>query len=79
VETSRCQKPVCKVVEDALKTGPQYITRRGAKAVVVLSVKEYEALMSDKRSFKEFLLSCPEIDEDFEIERQRDYPKDIEL
>jgi antitoxin Phd len=68
-----------KVVEDALKSGPQYITRRGTKAVVVLSVREYEELISDKRSFKEFLLSCPEIDEDFEIERQRDYPRDREL
>ena len=68
-----------KVVEDALKSGPQYITRRGTKTVVVLSVREYEELISNKPSFKEFLLSCPKIDEDFEIERQRDYPRDIEL
>jgi len=68
-----------KVVEDALKTGPQYITRRGTKTVVVLSVREYEELISNKLSFKEFLLSCPKIDEDFEIERQKDYPRDIEL
>jgi antitoxin Phd len=68
-----------KVVEDALKSGPQYITRRGTKTVVVLSVREYEELISNKLSFKEFLLNCPKIDEDFEIERQRDYPRDIEL
>lgn len=68
-----------KVVEDALKSGPQYITRRGTKTVVVLSVREYEELISNKLSFKEFLLSCPKIDENFEIERQRDYPRDIEL
>ena len=30
-----------KVVENALKIGPQYVTRRGAKAVVVLSAKKY--------------------------------------
>ena len=68
-----------KVVEDALKSGPQYITRRGTKTVVVLSVREYEELISNKLDFKEFLLSCPKIDEDFEIERQKDYPRDIEL
>lgn len=68
-----------KVVEDALKSGPQYITRRGTKAVVVMSVREYEELISNKLSFKEFLLSCPKMDEDFEIERQKDYPRSLEL
>lgn len=68
-----------KVVEEALKSGPQYITRRGTKTVVILSVREYEELISNKLSFKEFLLSCPKIDEDLKIERQKDYPKDMEL
>ena len=31
-----------KVVENALKSGPQYVTRRGTRAVVVLSVRDYE-------------------------------------
>ena len=68
-----------KVVENALKVGPQYVTRRGEKAVIVLSAKEYEDLVSNKPSFKEFLLSCPKMDEDFEIERRRDFPRSIEL
>lgn len=68
-----------KVVEDALKHGPQYVTRRGLEAVVVVSVKEYEELLSKKPSFKEFLLSCPKMDKGFEFERQRDYPRSIEL
>ena len=68
-----------RVVENALKVGPQYVTRRGAKTVVVLSVKDYEDLVSKKPSFKEFLLNCPKMDEDFEIERRQDYPRSIEL
>ena len=40
-----------KVVEDALKSGPQFITRRGTKTVVILSVSEYEELISKKLSF----------------------------
>jgi prevent-host-death family protein len=68
-----------KLVEDALKIGPQYVTRRGAKAVVVLSVMDYEDLVSNKPSFKKFLLNCPKMDEDFEIERRRDYSRSIEL
>lgn len=68
-----------KVVKDALRNGPQYVTRRGSEAVVVLSVKEYEELTSHKPSFKEFLLSCPKMGNDFKIERQKDYPRSIEL
>jgi len=68
-----------KVVENALKIGPQYVTRRGIKAVVVLSAKDFEDLVSSKPNFKEFLLNCPKMDEDFEIERQQDYPRSIEL
>lgn len=67
------------VVKDALEMGPQYVTRRGAKAVVVLSVKNYEELVSNKPSFKEFLLSCPKMDEDFGIKRRQDYPRSIDL
>jgi len=68
-----------KVVEDALKSGPQYVTRRGVPTVVIVAFQEYESLTSNKPTFKEFLLSCPKMDEQFEIERQKDYPKSIEL
>ncbi len=68
-----------KLVDNALKMGPQYVTRRGAKVVVVLSANEYEVLVSNRPSFKEFLLNCPKIDEGFEIERRQEYPGSIEL
>ena len=68
-----------KIVEDALKVGPQFVTRRGRKAVVVVSVEEYEGLTSHKPSFKEFLINCPKIGNDFELERQNDFPRDIEF
>ena len=67
------------VVENALKVGPQFVTRRGRDAVVVLSVKEYEKIISKKPTLKEFLLSCPKMDDDFEFERQKDYPRDIDF
>ena len=68
-----------KVVDDALQHGPQHVTRRGEKAVVVLSTQAYEELTSNKPDFKEFLLSCPKMDEGFEIERAKDYPRNIAL
>ena len=67
------------VVEDALKVGPQFVTRRRKKAVVVLATDEFEKLISQKPSFREFLLNCPKIDDDFDIERQKDYSRSVEF
>ena len=66
-----------KVVEDALKEGPQYVTRSGKKAIVILPTQKYESLTS-KSNFKDFLLSCPKV-EGFDLERQKDLPRDVEL
>lgn len=68
-----------KIVEDALKVGPQFVTRRGQNAVVVVSVEEYENLTSNKPSFKEFLLNCPKMENDFDMTREKDFPRSIEL
>ncbi len=68
-----------KIVDDALKHGPQFVTRRGKKAVVVVSIDDYERLASKKQSFKDFLLDCPKMDTDLDIERQKDIPRNIEL
>jgi PHD/YefM family antitoxin component YafN of YafNO toxin-antitoxin module len=51
--------PFSKVVGDALRHGPQYVTRCGEKAVVVLSTQAYEELTTNLPSFKEDLLSVP--------------------
>ena len=63
-----------KLVEEALHHGPQYVTRRGKDAVVIVSVREYEALTSHTPTFKEFLLSCPTLDEPLDIERSKEFP-----
>ncbi len=68
-----------KLVKDALTGGPQFITRRGDETVVVISVEEYEKLTSNKPGFKEFLLSCPKMDKDFKLERQKDNSRRIEF
>jgi len=67
------------IVEEALSSGPQFVTRRGKEAVVIVSVKEYEQLTSKKPTFKEFLLNCPKMDDNFEFERQKDYSRSIEF
>ncbi len=49
------------VVRRALTEGPQRVLRRH-DAVVVLAEAEYERLAGSRVSFKEFLLSAPDMD-----------------
>lgn len=67
------------VVEDALRIGPQYVSRRGVEAIVVLSVAQYAALVSNKPGFSDFLLTCPTVGDDLVLERQKDMPRSIDL
>ncbi|MEM9777579.1 MAG: type II toxin-antitoxin system Phd/YefM family antitoxin [Chloroflexota bacterium] len=70
------------LIRDALDHGPQIITRRGKKTVVVISMEEYEKLLPQEKkpTLAEFLLNAPKVaDDDFEFERIKDYPRDLDL
>jgi prevent-host-death family protein len=66
------------LIERAQSEGPQTITRHGAERAVVLSVEDYRALMAKRPDFKSYLLGGPKVG-DFEIERDRDLGREIEL
>ena len=68
-----------KLFKSALSEGPQYITQEGIETVVIISINEYEQLVSESTGFKEFLLNCPKIDEPLQTERLKDFPRDIDL
>ena len=48
------------VVDLAVKSGAQSITKHGKPAVVIVSAEEYEALRKPKRSLIAALRECPE-------------------
>ena len=52
------------VVQKAMSEGPQEVTLRGKRAVVVVAAEEYDRLAGPKESFKEFLLSGPPWDDE---------------
>lgn len=69
------------LIERAQSDGPQVITRHGAERAVVLSIEDYRSLAetkSNKVDFISYLLSAPKI-EGFEVERDRDTGREIEL
>jgi antitoxin Phd len=48
-----------KVVEDALKEGPQVITRHGVETVVVLSLADYRKILLRRKGLVEFFQESP--------------------
>jgi prevent-host-death family protein len=53
------------VVQRARREGPQTVTLRGERAAVVLSAADYDALVRDRPSLVDDLLSGPAWDDDF--------------
>ena len=77
-QVQQAKARLTEVIEEATTSGPQIITRHGAERAVVLSIADYQALTKYKPDIKAVLLGGPKFD-DFEIERELDYGREIDL
>jgi prevent-host-death family protein len=72
-----------KLVQAALRRGPQIVTRHGREEVVVIAVDEYRRLARRQRSFVAFMRASPLADAfaagELELTRSRDQPRDLPL
>ncbi len=62
--------------------GPQYVTRQGKDAVVVLTAEEYESLTARSRqpgNLVSFFAESPLAEAGLDLERPRDYGRKVEL
>jgi antitoxin Phd len=67
------------VIDRALADGPQTITRKGQKAVVVVSVDEWQRTTKRKGNLVEFFAASPLRGSGLKIKRTKDGPREIEL
>ena len=67
------------VVEEALHKGPQWITRRGQDAVVVVSAPEYRKLKKTKGSLVEFFRESPLFGQELDLRRSKESARKVEL
>ncbi len=65
------------VVNLALSEGPQRVSRR-KDTVIVLSEKDYQALLNPRPDFREFLLTSPAL-EDLDLTRDRSPMREANL
>ena len=67
------------VVKNALEHGPQLITRRGIKTVVVLSVEDYQQLTKPKLNIVDFFRKSPLKGTAIDLKRDQDIGREIGL
>ncbi len=67
------------MIDKAMSSGPQAITRNGKRAAVVVSAEEWERKTRRKGTLLEFFQSAPEGFADLDLERLRDKPRDLDL
>jgi antitoxin Phd len=66
------------LVRLARTEGPQVVTRRGDRAVVVLSAEDYDRLTGTRPDLVEFLLTGPDFDA-LELERSTERAREVSL
>lgn len=67
------------LVDKALGEGPQVVTRRGEEVVVVLSKEEYGRLEKSQSGLVDFFQNSPLVGVELDLERDKTYPRDVEL
>lgn len=70
------------VVRKAQAEGPQYVTRQGKDAVVILPAEEFERLTAQARqpqSLAKFFAESPLVGTKLDLERKPDFGREIKL
>lgn len=70
------------LVDKAMHDTPQFVTKHGSQAVVVLSYETYQAFVRPSDDLVDFFASSPLVDESEEpltFEREKDLPRSIDL
>ncbi len=76
-QLQEAKNQLSKVIEHAIADCPQIITRHGKEVVVVVAFSEWTKQASQKPKLVDILLQCPE--KDFQIPREMDSPRDLDL
>lgn len=75
-QLQEAKNKLSRVVDDAVLTGPQIITRRGAKTAVILSFDEYRQLVASQKKLSVFFQESPLAGLELDLERDKSMARD---
>jgi len=69
-----------RVIDNAINSGPQIITRRGTEVAIVLSYVEYKRMVASRQRLSEFFRESPLAGTDLDLTRDKSAARnDIQL
>ena len=78
-QVQEAKNKFCSLVKKAQNDGPQIVTKHGKDEVVILSIEDYRNLLKPKESLIDFFKNSPLSDEQPDFERNKDYPRKVDL
>ena len=78
-QLQEAKNKLSKLVDEALKSGPQIITRRGVEVAIVLSVEEYRQLTASEEKLSDFFRRSPLVDMEIDLNRDKSSVRDAFL
>ncbi len=67
------------LVENAICDEPQFVTKHGKNAVVILSFEDFKKITKPKTDLVSFFKNSPLAELELELSRNKDTPREIEL
>jgi antitoxin Phd len=79
-QLQEAKNKLSRVIENAVNSGPQIITKRGVEVAIVLSYAEYQKMIASRGSLSAFFRSSPLAGTDVDLARDKSIlRKDVEL
>ena len=79
-QIQEAKNKLSEVINEAIKHGPQIITKHGVEAVIVLSYAEYRKAMLNQKKLPDFFRESPLAEVDLDLRRDKSgLRKDIPL
>lgn len=70
-QLQEAKNKLSRVIEDAIQSGPQVITRRGTEVAIVISIEEYREMTAQKAKLSEFFAQSPLAGVDLDLSRDK--------
>jgi prevent-host-death family protein len=70
-QLQEAKNKLSEVVNEAIKHGPQIITKRGVETVIVLSYAQYRKVMLNQKKLSEFFRESPVAKVDLDLRRDK--------
>ena len=79
-QLQEAKNKLSQVIDNAINSGPQIITRRGIEVAIVLSYAEYRKTLVSRGSLSDFFSQSPLVGVELDIERDKsDARPDVKL